>query len=82
MHKHTTLPDDPATGYGLSPTETNYGPWSTDGLTKREHFAALALQGLLANPDTPVIPVDVANNAIRYADALIAALNSFDTTPQ
>ena len=52
------------------------------GCNKREYFAALALQGLLANPDTPVIPVDVANNAIRYAGALIAALNSFDTTPQ
>ena len=46
----------------------------TDGLTKREYFAALALQGLLANPNngTPELQVP---RAIKAADALIAALD-------
>ena len=47
------------------------------GLTKREHFAALAMQGLLANPvyaETRT-PVEVQEWAVAAADALIAALN-------
>lgn len=58
------------------------------GLTKREYFAAMAMQGLLAHGETVphrVIPhgkfqglreldLDV-HTAVEYADALIAALN-------
>lgn len=43
------------------------------GLTKREYFAAAALQGLCANPN---VPHDWAcNYAINIADELIAKLN-------
>lgn len=48
----------------------------------REHFAGLALQGLLSNPglygnDNPGYSVeDAAFQAVAAADALIAALNS------
>lgn len=48
----------------------------------REHFAALALQGLLANPglygnDNPGYTLeDAAFQAVAAADALIAALQS------
>lgn len=42
-------------------------------LTKREYFSALALQGLLA-AGAPGTPPVLAREAVKYADALIAAL--------
>ena len=48
------------------------------GLTKREYFAAMALQGLL-DWDAEMKATDVhklpAQHAVAYADALIEALN-------
>ena len=44
------------------------------GLTKREYFAALALQGLLAG-DPGMSFLEAANDAIDHADAFIEALN-------
>jgi hypothetical protein len=41
------------------------------GLTKREYFAAMAMQGLLSNPNTSFETRD----AVIIADALIAELN-------
>jgi hypothetical protein len=51
-----------------------------DGLTKREYFAAAAMQGLLACPsqELPMWP-QFAASAVSCADALMAALN--DETP-
>lgn len=51
-----------------------------EGLTKREYFAAMAMQGLLACPVSQLgpqgeIPSNAAQAAVRYADALIRALN-------
>lgn len=57
------------------------------GLTKREYFAAMAMQGILANPsamesvarvhkaDLPGAEITVSCMAMRYADALIAELS-------
>lgn len=47
------------------------------GLTKREYFAAMALQGLLSRPIVHGLPITIderAHEALVYADALIAAL--------
>lgn len=48
------------------------------GLTKREYFAGLAMQGLLANPNTtatnPTVRKEMAWRAVRCAYALIAEL--------
>ena len=44
-----------------------------EGLTKREYFAAMALQGLLAN-DSALI-TSKARDAVKAADALIEELN-------
>ena len=62
------------------------GPWN--GLTKREYFAAMAMQGLIAqasgrelivNPylvnDGWVEPITIATGAREMADALINELN-------
>ncbi len=46
----------------------------TPGLTKREFFAALALQGLLANVETARDPEIVSQAAIMQADSLLLEL--------
>lgn len=48
-----------------------------EGLTKREHFAAIAMQGLLVNMGRNEFNdcVVVADEAVNAADALLAALN-------
>jgi len=44
------------------------------GLTKREYFAAAAMQGLCANESCAGFD-EIALDAVKHADALIAALN-------
>ncbi len=49
-----------------------------DGVTKREYFAALAMQGMVSKDGSMVPGYDrskTAGMAVEYADALIAALN-------
>jgi len=47
----------------------------TDGLTKREYFAAMAMQGFLSDGSQDLAPEQCARAGVRHADALIAALN-------
>jgi len=50
-----------------------------EGLTKREYFAAMAMQGLLADTKDIIYPItQVAKDAVNYADALIDELNKDD----
>tara|TARA_R110002020_G_scaffold28711_1_gene91184 strand:- start:66 stop:317 length:252 start_codon:yes stop_codon:yes gene_type:complete len=45
------------------------------GLSKREHFAAMALQGsMAADTEGVLLPKDHANFALRCADALLEVL--------
>jgi hypothetical protein len=44
------------------------------GLTKREHFASLALQGIVSIEDDD-LHINYAYEAVQMADALIEALN-------
>ena len=49
-----------------------------DGLTKREYFAAKAMQGILTNPSEEYRPWgvrDIAGYSVQIADALIAELS-------
>jgi hypothetical protein len=46
-------------------------PWH---MTKRELFAAMAMQGLCANPEGPTNYDGAAEIAVAQADALLAAL--------
>ena len=52
-----------------------------NGLTKREYFAAMAMQGLCANsiPGNQHIPNNLASEAVVYADALIAELSKAES---
>ena len=45
-----------------------------NGLTKRELFAAMAMQGMLAGDDGSSAAKYVAEEALKQADALLAAL--------
>lgn len=48
------------------------------GLTKREYFASMAMQGICSNMDNPVLqssPMNVAAESVQFADALIKQLN-------
>lgn len=47
---------------------------STSGLTKREYFAGLAMQGLCSHSGDYHQPEHLAQDAIMYADALLAEL--------
>ena len=44
------------------------------GLTKREHFAALVLQGFAADPDIGNEASVLAKHAVAWADALLEEL--------
>jgi hypothetical protein len=67
MENNKTHGDSP-----INTIEYNNNYIST-GLTKREYFAAMALQGLLAN-DSGLI-TSKARDAVKAADALIEELN-------
>jgi hypothetical protein len=45
------------------------------GLTKREYFAALAMQGLISDSNIATTYSKYAEHAVQAADALIAELN-------
>ena len=47
--------------------------WHFSGLTKREWFAGMALQGLLANPSTILKQADIPELSFEYADSMIRA---------
>lgn len=68
-----TKPNDEAFPVAFNPGEdlVNYG------LTKLEYFAAMAMQGLLSamTENTGLMPDETADEAIRYATALINKLN-------
>jgi hypothetical protein len=46
------------------------------GLTKRELIAAMAMQGLLGDPEESGVYATVADVAVKYADALIERLSA------
>jgi hypothetical protein len=54
-----------------TPCPINYG----HGLTKREHFAGLAMQGFAACDVPPSTLDDVAKCSVAWADALLAELD-------
>jgi len=81
-----TNPNDPINARPYSHDERPSGNYEGDypetfqaysGLTIREYFAAMAMQGILAG-STVSLPDEVAECAINNADALIRKLNSPD----
>jgi len=72
-----TNPNDPA----MAGNEYDHGQFNP-GLTKREYFAAMAMQGIIAKPATLTTNEKFAAAAVSMADALIAALNETSTSKQ
>lgn len=64
---------DPAYAFPFSVLPEKYQPQVVPGLTKREYFAACALQGLLANP-IEMSHTKVSDTAVYYANQLIKVL--------
>ena len=52
-----------------------YNRFVNYGLTKREYFAAMAMQGLISNSLSGRGPNGCAQDSVRFADALIEELN-------
>lgn len=63
-----TNPNDPA--FPVSPSDYS----AKHGLTKREYFAAMILQGMLANESPYSHSMTISS--VRLADELIEKLNS------
>lgn len=59
-----------------NPNDFITGPTDGERLTKREYFAGLAMQGILANPTSDDLTKQwIIIVATGYADALIEELN-------
>lgn len=59
-------------------TAANTEDEQVTGVTKREHFAAKAMQGILSNPqlDIETTPVEtIVHDAVMFADALLTELS-------
>jgi hypothetical protein len=67
MTKQKTKPHEPAFNY--------HAGYPEEGLTKREYFAAMALQGVLSQSQFLINSEKFAKFAVEAADALIAELN-------
>lgn len=73
-----------AKGTGIQEVQTSNSSWKEFGLTKREYFAAMAMQGQLAGLDTYFKegytnaddPEVIAKNSVDYAEALLKALEA------
>lgn len=78
-----TEPNDAAYGKNGESSYSDYSKkhsFENVGLTKREYFAAIAMQGLLSTngsyfPDSQNTGDLTATASVKYADALIEALN-------
>jgi hypothetical protein len=68
-----------ATGTTGSGECFSYTTTETTGLTKREYFAAMAMQGLLANHNDATME-DIIGVSIDYADLLIEKLEKNENT--
>ena len=54
--------------------------YEKNGLTKREYFAAVAMQGLLASSPQDVSVKCISELSVQCADDLIRQLNESDTS--
>lgn len=69
-----TDPNDSAYQVGTVTTPNGDVVWGSNGVTKREMLAAMAMQGLLAHWDPSMSYDGIAEDAVIHADTLLAAL--------
>lgn len=70
-----TRPSDPAFATSPMILPNGEGYRAFVGLTKREYVAAMAMQGLLACPESCPSVEALSQASIIYADALLSALS-------
>lgn len=58
----------------IHPISNNDMPCRNVGLTKREYFAALAMQAMLTNEKLSGAHVLYGSNSVKFADALLEEL--------
>ena len=58
--------------------ESEDGPVATKGLSKREYFAAMAMQGILAQGKYNHSITQLAVDSVMMANTLVIALNNTD----
>lgn len=84
--KNADQPINPDPMRGVEQSYSNQDPWEHPiGLTKREYFAGLAMQGLLANgiPGRHNLAENLIPEAIYMADELLKELEtSITKTPK
>jgi hypothetical protein len=56
-------------------TQTGNNDFLLLGLTKREHLAGLAMQGLMSNSNARITCLQCAEISVSHADALLAELD-------
>ena len=74
--KQKTYPNDSAftKTATYNPNTLNHNGDDAYGLTKREYFAAMAMQGFVSKYGTDYLE-ECAKDSVKQADALIKALN-------
>ena len=82
MIKRETKANEPIQLFLANSTDPNLSDFvksalsHPNGLTKREYFAAMAMQGIIANKDGLDIKIErIVESAVDTADALIEELN-------
>lgn len=73
MSKDTTPAAFPS-ALQVSPFNNEVVQYAEPGMTKREYFAARAMEGLCAHVSGPLPLAETAQLAVKAADALIAEL--------
>jgi len=75
MSNDLTAEDRIGTLLGSAAFPINVSGLVAYGLSKRELFAAMALNALVSEPSTRGEPVEFAKHAVSLADALLAELS-------
>jgi hypothetical protein len=74
LNNRLTRSVDPASGFAVQFADKS--TFVSPGLTKREYFAAMAMQSALSDEHIAKFPpAFIADLSVKHADALIEALN-------
>lgn len=74
MNRETKNGDKPINGGNWSFLKDMNDDQTNNGLTKREHFAVMAMQGLLMAAKSTIDRGYIIQHSVSYADALLAEL--------
>lgn len=72
-----TIAEEPIFPKTIQNGDDQYAWSTTNGLTKREYFAAMAMQGIISkrDNDSGVYTKEIVERSVQCADALIEELN-------